>query len=260
MVPLQESSLALVGTLLVLTIENATTNNTQGASEIETAAVALVGPGPATAVGQSLSPVTGSTPTLGGKIEEGGHPEDAAHPVPPGARPWEDFVIGLDENFDQFRREFLESLRDEAKPQTKGGEAPSPWDDPTTLWLPDDRALDRRERGMIADRQFTDHSRVTDEAIHSLWSEDATSSHPWQSGSQTSATPVRVIPAPPGAERDVSAPTGPVRRGGGSPVQLPDPEGARPLQVSLLRVALALAVGRTWPRRRRWRDRFETGE
>jgi hypothetical protein len=75
----------------------------------------------------------------------------------PGARratSWEQFVIGLDRDFDQFRRTFGAQPADNGKANTENATAPSAWN----------------------------HLRATDEAIASLWPEDEASSLAGRSG------------------------------------------------------------------------------
>ena len=75
----------------------------------------------------------------------------------PGARratPWEQFVIGLDRDFDQFRRTFGAQPADNGEAKTENAAGPSAWN----------------------------HTRATDEAIASLWPENEASSLAGRSG------------------------------------------------------------------------------
>jgi hypothetical protein len=114
LIPLRESTLALVGTLLVVRLEihSATT----AASRRAFASESGIG--------------------------------NVAKPPPRGATRWEQFVIGLDRDFDQFRRAFREESDDNGEPNMENGEGPSAWERP----------------------------RVIDEAIASHWTDDAASS------------------------------------------------------------------------------------
>jgi hypothetical protein len=95
-VPLRESTLALVGTLLVVKLETRTATN----------------------------------PTPGRASSSDSEPGNVARPDPRRATPWEHFVIGLDRHFDQFRRTFREPPEpgDNGEPQMESGAAPSAWD------------------------------------------------------------------------------------------------------------------------------------
>jgi hypothetical protein len=210
LVPLRESTLALVGTLVAVTLDTSSNDTPQGSTALGTGGAILIGLGPTTTMGQSLFPPAGWARTDEGAIEAGGNTGEVAHPVPKGGTPWEHFVIGLDGDFDQFRRKFPEPPRDEAEPKL-GSEA----------------------------------------AIDSQCSEDTASAYPLRSGFETMASPVRDIPASSDTMSDAPAPIGPIRRGGYSLRELPDPEGTSPLPISLSTVALGLVAGCTWLRRRR---------
>ena len=112
LIPLRESTLALVGTVLVVTLETAANDHPQHRSTLETGAALLVVPG--------------------------------VNPSPHRAAPWEDFVIGLDRDFDQIRRTFREPTRDELEPTKENREAPTSFN----------------------------HLRATDEVLSTSWSEE----------------------------------------------------------------------------------------
>jgi hypothetical protein len=251
LVPLRESALALVGTLLVLTLDSSTEDDTRNSSAIDLTPTVPVGPWPTTRMDGSLPSTTSATPTGRGGTEDGGYPAATAQFVPQGPAPWELFVIGLDEDFDQFRREFRAPQRDGADPKKKVEEAPTPWNQPMALRLTAARPLDHREQDRPATLPPRANSWATDEAIDSQWSEDTASAYPLQSGSGTMASPVLDIPATSDTMSDAPAPIGPIRRGGDSLLELSDPEGTSPLPVSLSTVALGLVAGCAWLRRRR---------
>jgi hypothetical protein len=160
LVPLRESTLALVGTLVVVTLESAP--------------------------GRSIPPPAGP-------------PGNGPGPVSRGGQPWEHLVIGLDQDFDQFRRTFREPPRDE----------------------------------------------------------DAGLSLSLRSGSETTASPVRDIPASSATVRSVSPPEGRDLRSDESLIEPSGPEETRPLQISLSCAAIALAAGCVWLRRQVIRKRTQ---
>jgi hypothetical protein len=146
-VPLRESTLALVRTLLPVSLETRTATNeaTQHASPLEIGDVILLGPGSPMEMRQDSPAPYGSSRSNGSAAASGSAIGSTAKPVPRRATPWEQFFIGLDRNFDQVRRTFLEPPGDHDEPKPDNGEGPSAWD----------------------------HLRATDEAIASGWSEDA---------------------------------------------------------------------------------------
>ena len=124
LVPLQESALALVGTLLTLTIETPLVNP-GGPETVAAEAAVTVGPGPS--VGQGLFSVRGDRGTGGGDAEESSESEEvAAPPVPTEVPAWERLFLGLDDAFEQARRAFLDRFfgGDEADAPRDGPEAP----------------------------------------------------------------------------------------------------------------------------------------
>ena len=104
LVPLQQSSLALVGTLLVTMIESpgAEVNLSPAETETTTALAFSL----ATPVGQGTPGQGGNDNAGGGGDEEAGKPEDAAaNRAGPDASSWQTFVLGTDEALEQFQRE-----------------------------------------------------------------------------------------------------------------------------------------------------------
>ena len=161
LVPLRESTLALVGTLLVVTLESTADDTVQTSSALETSAALLVGPGSTIAMNWSLPSPT-DLGRMGGRDTE---PDDVtgadANPAPHGPIPWEHFVIGLDREFDRFRRAFREPARDEPTSKRANLDAASP----------------------------DDHLRATDAVLSTGWSEDATFSLPVPPGDESRVHP-----------------------------------------------------------------------
>jgi hypothetical protein len=113
LVPLQASSLALVGTLLVTTLPSS--GNAANLSTVETeatsAVAAAVAPAPGTSaasLGQGVLPQGGSGATASGGDQEPDNQQATSAPaaqVSPGAAPWQRFVLGTDEALERFDRE-----------------------------------------------------------------------------------------------------------------------------------------------------------
>jgi hypothetical protein len=122
LIPLSESAstLALVGTLLTLTLESPGSE----ANIVPSESGATV-PGASSSIGQSLT-------DLGGDFEELSQPVDArdsagfaGNPPAPAASGWERFMLGLDEALEQFRQEFRGRIgRAPEKPVDRDENAP----------------------------------------------------------------------------------------------------------------------------------------
>jgi hypothetical protein len=114
--PLRESGLALLGRLLVLGLETATTGAPRSSSPLETNLAILIGPGPLGGMSRDLPP-TGlavARSARGPDTARGG-----ARPAARGGTPWEDFILGLDQDFDRFRRSFREQRPAPAEPNAR---------------------------------------------------------------------------------------------------------------------------------------------
>jgi len=105
LVPLSESSLPLVATVLTLTIAVPGAELNIGLVETETTAVAAFLPGTGVSVGQGLSLEGRGGPggDDGAELDVPG--EGVAGAVPAAIAPWQRYVIGQDEALEQFRRE-----------------------------------------------------------------------------------------------------------------------------------------------------------
>jgi hypothetical protein len=137
--PLQESSLAFVGTLLVVMIEPSASEPALEPAETQAVTTSLFVAAP---VGQGLLAPLGPN----GEVEALG-PENPAAPVavpiPQGAPAWEHFVLGLDEAFEQAHQEARDRPLGAGGPKPGGGggireEAPL-FDDAMGLWSPTER-------------------------------------------------------------------------------------------------------------------------
>jgi len=140
LVSLRESSLALVGTLLVLTLEEGTaTEQATSSSEATTAAAEVAAAGAPPTAGQGASAASGPPSGEGGESEPGGEADGGG--VPPGRGAWEEFVMGLEWGWDP---RLLEALgRGAGPPAAPDGGGPAP----SAPGPPGPGAADRREGG-----------------------------------------------------------------------------------------------------------------
>jgi hypothetical protein len=151
LVPLQASSLALVGTLLITTLPSSGNAANLGTTETEAtsavaAAVAPASGTPAASVGQGVLPLGGNGATAGGD-QEPDTQQAAPAPVaqaPPGATPWQRFVLGTDEALERFDHEHpgpsTQERHDAPQAYPAGGqgdiEAPARQEPPTAEGTP----------------------------------------------------------------------------------------------------------------------------
>ncbi len=106
LVPLQESSLALVASLLTLTVSTSTVELATLSAESESAVSVAVAPSSSATLGQSVSGQSGHDSSESDEAENAGQFADGVNPVLPIASPWERFMLGLDAALEQFRGEF----------------------------------------------------------------------------------------------------------------------------------------------------------
>jgi hypothetical protein len=178
LVPLHESSLPLVATVLTLTIPVSGVELNLGLFEEEAVTVAAFLPGSGIAVGQGLS-----SPGRGGRAGA----DEAVQPDEPGASaaatatviaPWERVVIGLDEALEQFRRQNPGGLSGAVGPSSSGDRSGPPMAPPAPV--PGGPASmrsdpDRLPSGGEADQQVSSPaagSEAVDTTIESLWGDD----------------------------------------------------------------------------------------
>ena len=126
LVPLNESSLALVASLLTLTVSTTEGELNVESAQTEAAASLASLPGSSAALGQGLSRQSGRDPAGSDEADNAGQSADAASPGASASSPWERFMLGLDQALEQFRREFQSRIsgqqnqatdRDQPKPQ-----------------------------------------------------------------------------------------------------------------------------------------------
>ena len=148
LVPLQESSLALVGTFLITTLPSSATEVNLGPAETDVATtVALSTAGPV-ALGQGVvGPSRGEETGTGGD-EPSGQPE----PAKPGAEPadasWQHRVLGTDEALERFDHEHP----DLSRPDREAPPATNPSQGPGAIPAPAQENLPPRQGHPAADR------------------------------------------------------------------------------------------------------------
>ena len=106
LVPLQESSLALVASLFTLTVSTSPAELAVLSAESESAVSVAIARAPSASLGQSVSRQSGHDHTGSDEAENAGQFADGVNPDLPTASPWERFMLGLDAALEQFRREF----------------------------------------------------------------------------------------------------------------------------------------------------------
>ena len=139
LVPLQESSLALVGTFLITTLPSSATEVNLGPAETEVAAtVALSNAGPV-ALGQGAAAPSRVEDTGTGSDEPPAQPEPPKAGAEPPAASWQHRVLGTDEALERFDREhpdLFQPRRDEppeTNPSQGRGAIPAPAQEHTPL-------------------------------------------------------------------------------------------------------------------------------
>ncbi|MGZ5983016.1 MAG: hypothetical protein ACXWO3_19035, partial [Isosphaeraceae bacterium] len=106
LVPLQQSSLAMVGTLLVTMIESPGAEVNLSPAETETTTALAFSLATPVSVGKGMPGQGRNDDAGGGGDEEAGTPADAAaNRAGPDASSWQTFVLGTDEALEQFQRE-----------------------------------------------------------------------------------------------------------------------------------------------------------
>jgi len=181
LVPLQQSSLAVVGTLLVTTIESPGAEVNLSAAETETTTALAFSLATPVSVGQGTPGQGGNDNAGGGGNEEAGTPADAAASrAGPDASSWQSFVLGTDEALEQFQREH-QGLSPESGDANAGSAPPEvehEWGSPGSVGpsdvksslfrLPGDPGQES-SRATLRSRQ----AEAIDAVIGSLWDQDA---------------------------------------------------------------------------------------
>ena len=181
LVPLQQSSLAVVGTLLVTMIESPGAEVNLSPAETETTTALAFSLATPVSVGQGTPGQGGHDNAGGGGDEEAGTPADAAaNRAGPDASSWQAFVLGTNEALEQFQREH-QGLSPESGDANPGSAPPEvehepgspgsigPSDVKSSLFrLPGDPGQES-SRATLRSRQ----AEAIDAVIGSLWDQDA---------------------------------------------------------------------------------------
>ena len=139
LVPLQESSLALVGTFLITTLPSSATEVNLGTAETEVAATVAVSTAGPVALGQGVLVQSRGEDTGTGGDEPPAQPEPPKAGAEPPAASWQQRVLGTDEALERFDREHPDLFpprRDEppeTNPSQGRGAFPSPAQENTPL-------------------------------------------------------------------------------------------------------------------------------
>jgi len=120
LVPLQESSLALVGTFLITTLPSSGTEVNLGPAETEVATTMSLSTTGPVALGQSAAAQSRGEDTGASGDETPAQPEPAKAGAEPPAASWQNRVLGTDEALERFDREHPDLSRPgrEAPPET----------------------------------------------------------------------------------------------------------------------------------------------
>jgi hypothetical protein len=198
LVPLSESSRALVATFSTLTIESPGGEFDLAPSEGAAATSAAVVPGTSISIGQSLSS-SGDDHEGDSNAEQAGESADmASNPALPAASAWERFMLGVDEALDEFRREFRGRILD--NPEPKGGDrkadaqpadSSAPQQEPTSRRSAPDIPPDELEQEPEATGERARHDEAVDAAVQLLWGDDRGDS---RSGTEDSPQPTEIDP------------------------------------------------------------------
>jgi hypothetical protein len=181
LVPLQQSSLAVVGTLLVTTIVSPAAEVDSSLVETEATTALAFSLATPVSVGQGTPGQGGNDNAGGGGDEEAAKPADAAASrAGPDASSWQSFVLGTDEALEQFQRE-RQGLSPESWDANAGSAPPEVEHEPgspgsigpsdvksSLLRLPGDPGQES-SRATLRSRQ----AEAIDAVIGSLWDQDA---------------------------------------------------------------------------------------
>ena len=175
MLPLHDSSLPLVTTLLILTIKTSTAEIDLGATDGAAAeAVSFLPVTPVTA-GQSLLELASSGEGESGDEEEPNEPQEPDLSVTQESSSWQPFFMGLDEALDQFRRDSLDQFMSRDEPAPDKAQPPQAPSEPLGRWQRDPASPEAR--GTIGTDSNhlpeANQGQIIDEAIRSLWADES---------------------------------------------------------------------------------------
>jgi len=178
LVPLNESSLALVGTLLTLTI--ASPGSEINLESAETGAGASVAAAASVSLGQGAYRQSGRDDAGSGDGDNVADVEAAAIPASSSASAWERFILGLDEALERFRREFQgrilrpdepKAAPDPADSQPTDGS--SSGDGPMSSGSTTNRMLGGSEPESIVSPHSSHVAETIDAIVDSIWCDEA---------------------------------------------------------------------------------------
>ncbi len=208
LVPLNESSLALVASLLTLTISTSEGENNLESAQSEAAISIASISGSSASLGQSSFRQSGRDLSESGEVERAGESADIADPGSSSASPWERFILGLDQALEQFRSEFESRIRGpqkqatgrdqaEVKPSADSSEPDAPARLRSTPLSVPQGAQDEHDSA-----QPGAGGDAVDASIDSIWNEDVHQVVPIGS---IAGAPLALVLAGYGAERSAHA-------------------------------------------------------
>jgi len=194
LVPIGEQSLALVATLLTVTIQSSPSD-----LSLESAEAFAVSPGASVSLGQGLSAQNDLDRAGGGEAENAGQAaDDATRAASEQNAAWERFMLGLDEAFKRFRREHPQGIARESDLSVRPVPSPAPTssvrDGPTSSRSAPGQLPPRGGRDARAGSMSTLTFKMLDAIIQALWGEDDASDHSRSSPSSSSLSAVRSKP------------------------------------------------------------------
>ena len=179
LVPLHESSLPLLATVLTLTIAVSGNELELGLQETEATAVAAFLSGTGISLGQSLSSQAKGGPGGDDNAESDGEKTDVAGTVPAVIAPWARFVLGLDQVLEQFQRENPNGVSGTPAGDSGTDHADSPpatgiptQGGPTTIKSSPDQVPQSGEPDRTENASPSFGSEAIDAIIESFWKED----------------------------------------------------------------------------------------
>ncbi len=154
LVPLDQSSVALVASLLTLTVSTSDGSLNAESADADAAVSIAALSGSSASLGQSSRQFVRVFPG-NDEAQDAGESPDPSNPPSPAATPWERFMLGLDQALEQFRREFPSRI---SGSQRQAAES----DQPATKPWPPARL---RARPRVSDRPLTRSRLIWDALI-----------------------------------------------------------------------------------------------
>jgi len=178
LVPLNESSLALVGTLLTLTI--ASPGSETNLESAETGAGASGAAAASVSLGQGAYQQGARDDAASGDGEKVADVDAAANPTASSASAWERFILGLDEALERFRREFQGRIQRPDEPKaapnpadSQPADGSSSGDGPMSSRSTTNRLPNASEHGSIVSPHSSHVAEAIDAIVDSIWGDEA---------------------------------------------------------------------------------------